>query len=188
MGAEYELKFKGNPAVLSDLSGRWESIAMQTTYYDTPTGSLSAKRYMLRIRLENDIRVCTLKTAGKGNLRGEWEVTADSVDAAIPELCKLGCPADLPELCAEGLVPICGARFLRKTLQLEYSDFSAELAFDQGILFGGRKELPLLEIELELKSGSRESLDAFAEDFAATYRLETEEKSKFARALALCEE
>ena len=114
MGAEYERKFKGNPAVMESLSGPWHAIAMETTYYDTPSRALSALRYTLRRRFEKGISVCTLKTPGAGNTRGEWEVKSDSITAAISELCKLGCPEDLVVLCEEGLVPICGARFTRK--------------------------------------------------------------------------
>lgn len=188
MGAEYELKFKGNPRILSDLPGQWKTVTMQTTYYDTPSGCLSAKRYMLRIRLENGVSVCTLKTPGQGNLRGEWEAVCESVAEAIPKLCKLGCPEELADLCAEGLLPICGAAFTRKVQLLEEPGMQAELAFDEGILFGKNRKLPLCEIELELKAGSREALDLFAKDFAAKYGLIPEEKSKFARALALNKE
>jgi len=188
MGAEYELKFRGNPQILTDFPGSWETITMQTTYYDTPSGSLSAKRYMLRRRLENGVSVCTLKTPGKGNLRGEWEVNAPSIADAIQKLCKLDCPEDLADLCAEGLIPICGAAFTRRIQLLQAPDMQAELAFDEGILFGRDKELPLREIELELKAGSREALDLFAKDFAEKHGLIPEEKSKFARALALNQE
>lgn len=192
MGAEYELKFQAAPAVqeavLCAYSGGWETITMQTTYYDTPSGSLSAKKYMLRMRLENGVRVCTLKTPGKGSERGEWEVTCQDITAAVPELCKLGCPDDLLSLCQEGLIPICGARFIRQARILELPDFTAELALDNGILFSNRKELPLCEIEIELKSGSKEALDTFAESFAAKYSLQAENKSKFVRALSLYNE
>lgn len=192
MGAEYELKYQASQAcqaaITADFSGGWETVSMQTTYYDTPSGSLSAKRYMLRKRLENGASVCTLKTAGKGNLRGEWETESDTITSAVPMLCKLGCPGDLAELCAEGLVPICGASFTRRARLLEFPDFTAELALDTGSLFSGSKEIPLCEIELELKSGSKEALDAFAADFAAKYDLLPEEKSKFARALSLYKE
>ena len=46
----------------------------------------------------------------------------------------------------------------------------------------------LPEIEIELKTGSKEAMDAFAEGFATRYGLETEEKSKFARARSLTKE
>ena len=192
MGAEYELKYRADAdslqSVLTTFPARWQTIAMETTYYDTPSRALSAKRYMLRKRLENGISVCTLKTAGQGNLRGEWEVKSDSVTAAIEELCKLGCPADLQDLCAEGLIPICGARFTRKAGTFTFLDCTVELALDQGVLFAGEKEIPLCEIEVEHKEGSREATDALGRQLADIYGLQEEEKSKFARALALCEE
>jgi len=192
VGAEYELKYRANEAcqaaIAADFSGGRESVAMQTTYYDTPSGSLSANRYMLRKRLENGVSVCTLKTSGKGNLRGEWEAESHTIASTVPMLCKLGCPGDLAELCAEGLVPICGASFTRWAKLLTFPDFTAELALDRGILFSGEKECPLCEIELELKAGSKDGLDAFATDFAVKYDLLPEEKSKFARALSLYKE
>lgn len=192
MGAEYELKYRANSAshaaARESYPGHWDEITMQTTYFDTPSGSLSSKKYMLRTRQENGVSICTLKTSGRGNERGEWEVKSDNIIAAVPMLCKLGCPADLAELAAEGLVAICGAAFTRQARMLEQPDFTAELALDSGILFSGEKELPLCEIEIELKSGSKDALDAFAADFAAKYGLVAEDKSKFARALSLYKE
>ena len=192
MGTEYELKFRADEESLASVRttfpARWQKIAMQTAYYDTPSRSLSARRYMLRSRLENGVSVCTLKTSGNGKLRGEWEVNADSVTDAVPELCKLGCPAELETLCAEGLVPICGARFTRQAGTFTLRECTVELALDQGVLFAGAKEIPLCEIEVELKSGSREAADEFARQLADIYGLQPEEKSKFARALALCNE
>ena len=41
---------------------------------------------------------------------------------------------------------------------------------------------------MEHKSGSREAPDAFAKELSDIFGLQPEEKSKFARALALCEE
>jgi len=192
MGAEYELKFRSSKeiqdSVYTTFPARWQTFAMETTYYDTPTGSLSGKKYMLRRRLENGISVCTLKTSGEGNLRGEWEVNTDSVQEAVSELCKLGCPADLVPLASEGLVPICGARFTRKAGIFNLLDCKVELALDQGILFSGEKEIPLCEIEVELKSGSQEAADSFAKQLADIYDLQPERKSKFARALVLYKE
>lgn len=192
MGAEYELKFRADPAcqdsVYTTFPARWQTVTMETAYYDTPSGALSAKKYMLRRRLENGVSVCTLKTPGKGSERGEWEVNAGSVAEAIPELCKLDCPAELSDLCAEGLIPICGARFTRKAGTFTLLDCTVELALDQGVLFAGEREIPLCEIEVEHKSGSRAATDAFAQQLADIYGLQPEEQSKFARALTLYKE
>ena len=189
MGAEYELKYRADQACLESVyttfPARWQTITMQTTYYDTPSHSLSGKKYMLRTRLENGTCVCTLKTPGKGAQRGEWEVQAASLEEALPELCKLDVPADLFSLTAEGLVPICGARFTRRAGTFTLRQCTLELALDEGILFAGNRQLPLCEMEVELKSGSREAVDAFARQLADIYGLQPEQQSKFARALAL---
>ena len=63
-----------------------------------------------------------------------------------------------------------------------------EIALDEGVLTGGGKELPLCELEAELKEGSREAMDAFAEELAQIYGMQAESKSKFARAIALYKE
>lgn len=192
MGAEYELKFRADEeslrSIFTTLPARWQTIAMETTYYDTPDGALSARRYTLRHRMENHTHVCTLKTPGKGMERGEWEVCCDSIRSAIPELCKLSGHTELESLCAQGVVAVCGARFTRRAGSFALRDCVLELALDTGVLLGGGKECPLCELEVEHKEGDRAAVDAFAKDLADIYGLQTEPKSKFARALALCGE
>ena len=188
MGAEYELKFKATPDVLAGIreafSGTEEKIAMETTYYDTPSGSLSARRYTLRRRFENGVSVCTLKTP-KGKARGEWEVECASIENAIKSLVASGAPEELSQLTQEGLIPICGARFTRIAQRISLPDGAVELALDEGVLMGGNREEPLCEVEVELKSGSMAMCDRFAEELSCRFSLKPEEKSKFSRALAL---
>lgn len=192
MGSEYELKYKADTDSLSSVyttfPARWQTIAMETTYYDTPSHSLSERRWTLRRRMENAVSVCTLKTPGKGLERGEWEVRCDSIESAISELCKLGAPNELLDLCKEGLVVSCGAKFTRRAGMFTLRDCVLEIALDQGVLIGGGKEVPLCELEVELKEGSKEAMEAFAAELAGIYGLQPEEKSKFARALALDKE
>ena len=54
-----------------------------------------------------------------------------------------------------------------------------------GILTGSGRECPILEVEIECKSGSEEAAARYARDLAAKYGLVPEHRSKFARALAL---
>jgi len=189
MGIEYELKFRANDAIQAQLRqtepGQERLYRMQTTYYDTPTGQLSARFYTLRTRLENDTSVCTLKAPAAGHGRGEWELECDDIEKAIPELCKLGAPADLEELVKEGIVAICGARFTRIAKTVELPECTVELALDKGVLTGGGKEVPLCEVEVELKSGSQTACALYAKLLAAKLGMEPESKSKFRRALAL---
>lgn len=192
MGSEYELKYRADPESLSSIfttfPARWQTIAMETTYYDTPSHSLSQRRWTLRRRMENNVSVCTIKTPGAGMERGEWEVKCDSIENAISELCKLGAPQALADLCKEGLVISCGARFTRRAASFALRDAVMEFALDQGVLLGGSKEIPLCELEVEHKDGNLKSMETFAAELAGIYNLQPEEKSKFARALALCEE
>lgn len=189
MGVEYELKYKATEAQLALLRqtvpGAEKQIAMRTTYYDTPAGALSEKKYTLRRRLENGVSVCTLKAPISGRGRGEWETECDRVEDAIPELIRLGAPEDLATFTEAGVIPICGAEFTRIAREVIFPTFTAELALDQGKLFSGEREMPLCEAELELKSGSAEDMDGYAARLAAVVGLVPERHSKFRRALAL---
>ena len=188
MATEYERKFAATPAHLTAIEaafpGEGQVISMETTYYDTPSSQLSARRYTLRRRLENGISVCTLKVPA-GNARGEWEVVCDDIFRAIPLLIAQGGPEALAELTREGLVPICGAKFTRIAKTLHFEGGQVELALDQGILFGGGQECPLCEVEVELKTGGRELCDQFACALADRFGLKEESESKFSRALKL---
>ena len=65
MGREFELKYRADAAALAAIReefGEFTSIAMETTYYDTPSGDLRRMRWTLRRRYENGISVCTVKT------------------------------------------------------------------------------------------------------------------------------
>lgn len=189
MGVEYELKFAATPAqqlmILEAFPGSVQKISMETTYYDTADGALAKRHITLRRRLENGTAVCTLKTPGVGAARGEWDCLQDSIEAAIPELCKLSGYQQLGLLTIHGVQPLCSARFTRQAQLIEQPDFTAELALDSGILLGGSKELPLCEVELELKEGSEAALNDFAAAFAQRFGLSIEKKSKFSRAFAL---
>lgn len=189
MGIEFEVKFRATPEVLDTIrqkiTGQEVEYRMQTTYYDTPAGALSAQRYTLRRRMENAQSVCTLKTPAAGFGRQEFEVKADTIEAAIPLLCKLSGLDDLPALLSDGVVPICGAEFTRIAKTVTLPDCTVELALDQGVLTGGGREIPLCEAEVELKEGSREAALAYAAQLSLAFGLEQEKESKFRRAQKL---
>lgn len=189
MGVEFELKFRASreqqEAIRQAYSAEEQIFQMQTTYYDTPTGQFSERKCTLRRRLENGVSICTLKTPAGGFGRREWEVACDTIEAAIKELCKLEVPEELTALAAEGLIPICGARFTRVAKTIRWEDTVLELALDQGTLTGGNRETPLCEVEVELKSGSQETCLTFARILSERFGLEEEPHSKFRRALAL---
>lgn len=191
MGYEFELKYSAEPwilrAVQAQTAASWQTIAMETTYFDTPGRQLSALRYTLRRRLENGVSVCTLKTPMPDGGRGEWEVICQTISQAIPELCKLGAPEALVNLTAQGVQPCCGARFTRRAATVEAGGTVLEIALDEGVLFGGGRELPLCELEVELKSGEKTQAVRYAQALAGEYGLEPQPNSKVRRAMALLE-
>ena len=192
MASEFEMKYRADPQVQSrikeDFPGIWRQIPMTTTYYDTPAGDLSTHRWTLRHRREGDADICTLKTPAPGGARGEWEFSCGCITDALVSLARMSGSLELLELASQGLIAVCGAKFTRQALDLENESFTAELALDAGILHSGSREIPLCEVEVELKSGQREAMERFCAAFAETYGLKVEPRSKFARAKALSRE
>ena len=185
MGREFELKFaatKQDHAALQERFGNFSPISMETTYYDTPERAMGARRETLRRRYENGTAVYALKTYLSDGSHGEWECEAGSLEEALRALSAMGAP-DLPPV--ETLGPICGAAFTRSCALLALEGGTVELALDEGVLTGSGRELPLREVELELKSGADEVLLNFGPAFAAHFGLEEEPLSKFARAKSL---
>jgi inorganic triphosphatase YgiF len=190
MGREFELKFAATASDHEALRlryGHLSPITMETTYYDTPAGALSARHFTLRKRLENGKSVCTLKTPAGNGARGEWETECDTIEQAIPILCKLGGPEELLSLTEGGVIPVCGARFTRRYSALSFGESTLELALDEGVLFNGEKQIPLCEVEIELKDGSMMDANTCAAIFRQKYGLTPEQKSKFLRAKELGE-
>lgn len=193
MGRELEVKFRATPETLhcieETLGGTFQEIRMRTFYYDTPGWDLAARKWTLRRRMENDSNVCTLKTPAGGYGRNEWETECDDIFAVIP---LLAAESGLPELQTlaeqQELLAMCAAVFVRRCRLLDLGGTTVELALDQGVLLGGMKELPFAEVEIELKSGSEDTLLLFARKLQGDYGLTTEHASKFARAKALAKE
>lgn len=188
MGIEFELKYRATPqvqeALLTAFQGTRQQYRMETTYYDTPDDALSQRYYTLRRRMENGTSVCTLKYPAKDQGRGEFELECDAIEKAIPELGKRS-GIDLAGLTKDGVIPVCGAAFDRTAITFTWQDATLEMALDRGILSGGGKTVPLCEVEIELKAGSRDAARSCGAFLAMSYGLIPESRSKFRRAQAL---
>lgn len=185
MGLEFELKYASDSAALRAIAhqfGDFAPIAMETTYFDTKNHGLSSKKLTLRRRFENGESVCTLKTPSSTYGRGEFDIKSDW---SAETTAQLFAAAGVAAVSFDSLRPVCGARFTRLAKTIELPDCIVELALDEGILFGGGKEIPLCEVEVELKSGAPEAVIRWATALSLTYNLHAEHSSKFKRALAL---
>lgn len=197
MATEFEIKLRArnvrqleeilkDPQVTGRALEKLREIHMKTTYYDTEDAALSSRKWMLRVRQENERSVVTMKTPGKGYARGEWECEGASPEAAIETLIRSGAPEELRELVKPGLQMVCGASFIRLTQPLRLSEATTcELCADGGELLGGQRREPFCELELELSRGSEDELLAFSRALASKYFLAEEQKSKFVRARRL---
>ena len=191
MGIEFELKFLAEESVFDMLkreSDSWTAYDMETTYYDTPDRRLRDLYWTLRRRFENGVSVCTLKTPAGGVGRNEFETLCGDIQEALPLLCSQGAPRELLDLTVGGITEVCGARFRRLAGQVVLEDAQVELALDKGVLTGGGKTLPFVEVEVELKSGDPAAAVAYANLLAARFSMRPERKSKYKRALTLAEQ
>ena len=189
MAVEYELKYRATPETLeriqADFPGNYTVTEMTTTYFDTPGGDLAKLYWTLRHRREGEKHICTLKTPAGIDGRSEYEYSCETIEEAIPHLCRLSGSSALAQLAERGLVETCGARFTRTARRLIAGSTMTELALDKGVLTNGDKELPFAEVEVELKQGFREEADVMGYLLAAAYDLVPENQSKFARAREL---
>ena len=165
---------------------------MLSRYYDTTSGSLSARRWTLRLRLEGDKSVVACKTASVDVVaglfsRGEWQVYADDVVDGARMLVGEGAPPELlEEIIRDGVVERCTIEFDRRAVQLKLpSGVIVDMSVDKGVIKAGNRQSPLHELELELLFGRPEDLQPISELLVEKYRLKPERLSKYARALEL---
>lgn len=185
MSKEIELKFRleetqisqilADPWLSSFFSSQIEELQMESTYLDTPSRILEEKRITFRMRRENQIVRFTVKTPCTANERGEWEVSAKTVEEALPALSAIGAPPLPPP----PYLTRASARFLRRMVRLRPAEqVEFELCLDLGTL-GAQA---FCELELELKQGTKAELEAFGALLATRFSLTPESRSKFARA------
>ncbi|MFC3854004.1 CYTH domain-containing protein [Salinispirillum marinum] len=145
-----------------------ERFELINIYCDTPEQTLTQSGMALRLRNKGTQWLQTLKTQGQveGGLhrRMEWEMPVAGPALEWSELPADVLPSDLNRA---SVSPIFETRFARSLWVLTVDDSVIELVLDTGSVSTGAAELPLSEIELELKSGSPKALFRVAEQLAA---------------------
>ncbi len=198
MTIEIELKFIASPEAAEKLSSQMAAWPHQHTppqkltniYYETETRQLRRWDMGLRIRGNGDSYEMTLKTAGHsvGGLhqRPEYNVPLQQPELDITTLPKEIWPknTDLAVL-QQQLEPLFSTHFTREKWVVTYLNSEIEVAFDHGEVRAGEQAEAIDEIELELKSGQRDELLAFAAELSEIGGLRLGSLSKAARGYAL---
>lgn len=191
---EVELKLACSAEALSVL-GDAELIArharnrgivrrLEATYYDTPDCLLDRHGLSLRLRRSGRRHIQTLKRAKAGEnplARDEWEVPSPEgrLDLTLLPLAEIGEP--LVSLPATSLAPAFATKVRRRIQKLDFAGAEIEIALDHGTIEAGEKNLPLCEVELELKSGDAAALYEFGLALLELAPLQIETASKAAR-------
>lgn len=188
---EIELKFRLEPgraeAVFAAVAGsEGEVRTLASTYYDTPAGALARAGMALRVRSDGKRFVQTLKTAGAadgGMGRGEWEA---ELSGPKPDVARLkGTPAEKSLSRSRKLEPLFAVEVERRQAVRALDGASVEAALDRGRVTAGQRSEPLLELELELKSGAAADLLAFAAETRKAHGLALSFTTKAERGMAL---
>jgi triphosphatase len=171
MAVEIELKLRIAPEQLARLKrhpllkayqvARPVTRRLYSIYYDTPKLELYKSGMALRLRHAGRQWLQTLKGGGsvKAGLhqRNEWEmpVRGPELDFNFP---AADWKAHLPPSSHKKLQPIFITDFSRSSRMLNFKEAQIELCMDQGQVSAGQHNMPICELELELKSGDSRQL------------------------------
>ncbi|WP_342643137.1 CHAD domain-containing protein [Rhodoligotrophos ferricapiens] len=140
---------------------------VESTYFDTPDLLLRQHGIQVRVRRDGDALLQTVKLPddqGSALTRAEHEIPIkrptlklDHLLSAIPEALR-------EEIAASELSPIFTTRFIRRRHRAG-PDGVVELAFDRGEITRGDQQVPILEVEAELKGNDLSAFIQVVLDF-----------------------
>lgn len=194
MTVEIELKFIATPsamAALPDLITRCggknhEILDLSNTYYDTADKFLRSHHIGLRIRGCNNAYEMTFKSAGS-TVGGIAHRTEYNVDLPTSQLNLSLLPTDIwPEntqiaKLQNSLTPLFSTDFTRNKWLIDFQQSQIEIALDQGEIRANSRNLPISELEMELKQGNAADMLALAQQLTTIEGLRLENQSKASR-------
>ena len=161
-----------------------------STYYDTQELTLKEHGIAYRVRDKGDGSFeATVKTqkqsAGGLSERLELNLPLAEAQPVLDGFAALGLGFELSELAPCGVQALFTVDVQRITYILDYAGAVCELAIDKGAIRCGETSDSIDEVEIELLEGEVQALLELKERIAAAVTLRAEERSKFARGLAL---
>ena len=132
---------------------KFSQIQLRALYFDTPSRALVRARIALRLRLEGNQWVQTLKMPGEHSL-SRIEINQERPEATLDLSIYAGTPAG--EILSSLVEPlqVCYETDVQRQLRdIRTRHGVVELAFDRGWIRAGTLQLPISEVEFELKRG-----------------------------------
>lgn len=158
-----------------------ENHTLHAIYYDTPDRDLARELAALRIRLENDKWVQTLKMAGPDEL-SKIEINHGLTKPELDLRKYRGQKAErLFKHISRHIKPRYETRVQRQTALLSIGSSTIEIALDEGEIIAGDARLAISEIEFELVSGDVAALFEVGESWLNEFQLLIELRSKSER-------
>ena len=189
---EFELKFQVPPQQRARIEaamacGPATRQRLQARYFDTPKGALQRAGMVLRLRKEARRWVQTVKRAAAARSFDRTEHSARArcgtvVDLGLHDHTPVGQPlrqalADTGED-ASALQAIFTTDVVRLARTFATAQTTVEVALDRGCIAVAGREVPILELEFELKAGMPSTLIELAQDWCTRYRLWLDPQSK----------
>lgn len=184
-------KFFALPLVEATLRSESKNVRqLSTSYYDTPDMVFHKHGIAYRVRDKGDGSFeATVKTR-KGEINGvverlELNIPLVEDRAVLTGFKAMGLDYELTDLAPQGVERLFTVNVERITYLIDYAGAVIELAIDKGYIIAGEARDKVDEIEFELKQGDVSALFEFAAKVKAVIPMRTEERTKYARGLAL---
>ena len=187
---ERELKLHVPPAAKLGLEQELthlgaQAIVLRARYFDTPRRELAAAGVALRLRLEGDTWVQTIKAPGPDEL-SRLETNHERAEPTLDLSLYQGSPV---EALLAGLQGPLLLRYETHINRLVYRHDTGqgvvEFAYDQGVITAQGLELGVCELELEQISSDIDALFTLGEEWLRRYGLIVDLRSKAERGDAL---
>jgi triphosphatase len=180
-------RLKRSPLVRQHVVGKPQTRKLTSIYYDTPSLALLRSKVSVRVRRMSGRWFQSIKTSGQAtdglHSRLEWE---DLLQSGHPNFDKMQAidHVGIRQLLTDSsmqasLQPIFSTVVKRTEWQIQWQQTHLELALDIGhVVIANTEVTEICELEIELKSGDADAIQAFAKHLQSEFKLTKENSSK----------
>lgn len=165
--------------------GDARGIHLHAMYFDTPSRELARAKIALRLRLEGDVWIQTLKTPGKDAI-SRLELNHARPGPILDLSVYAGSEVEAALTSVQGELALRYETDVRRVVRKHRNrQGTVEIAFDTGEIRAGGFTLPLCELEFELLTGQVASIFDVARQWHVRHGLVLDARSKSERGDAL---